>query len=262
MKLSVVLTDLDGTLLEPDGRLGREAAEAVARLRALGIPVVPLTSKTERELLEWLEILDAGRFGSFENGAGVVAPEGTEIHPRALPVERLRQVLERAAKGAGAEVRAIDEIPLHELAELTGLGGQDLEAALQRAYDLPFLPPVRGREGMRGALAGLEGVRLTEGGVFWHLTGAHDKGDCAQRIREKLARSGLVVGLGDAPNDASFLSMADLPVLVPGRKGLSPALRKAFPEARIAPGPCGEGWAAAVHAILEEAPDSGAPEAA
>ncbi len=50
MRIGSVLTDLDGTLLEHGGVLGDEARAAIARLRGLGVPVVPLTSKTEVEL--------------------------------------------------------------------------------------------------------------------------------------------------------------------------------------------------------------------
>jgi mannosyl-3-phosphoglycerate phosphatase len=250
--IAAVLTDLDGTLLQGDGSLGAEARKTVASLRMRGIPVVPLTSKTEAELREWVTTLDAGGFGSFENGAGVVTPEGTGIHPDVLRVARLREILEEVRRVTGVEAPWIREIPRPELAKLTGLTGRALEAAMRREYDLPFLPPASGKEKFRRVLESFEEIRLTAGGVFWHLTGPHDKADGARILLAKIARPGLIVGLGDAANDIGFLSIADVPVLVPGRSDVAPALRERFPRARIAPACAGAGWARAVEELFEE----------
>ena len=50
MKLRVVFSDLDGTMLEPDGSVREEVLAQVARLVRLGVPVCPVTSKTAAEL--------------------------------------------------------------------------------------------------------------------------------------------------------------------------------------------------------------------
>src|SRR5258706_2433166 len=86
MRIRAVLTDLDGTLLEPDGSLAPEAREALRELSQRGVPVVPLTSKTRRELADWLGVHDCGRYGSFEKRAGVLTPRGVEIAKGAPPV--------------------------------------------------------------------------------------------------------------------------------------------------------------------------------
>ena len=39
MRIAAVVTDLDGTLLEPDGSLGPEAHAALVRFAACGVPV-------------------------------------------------------------------------------------------------------------------------------------------------------------------------------------------------------------------------------
>ena len=46
MKVRAIFTDLDGTLLEPDGSLRAEAFAEIQRLNAGGIPVCLVTSKT------------------------------------------------------------------------------------------------------------------------------------------------------------------------------------------------------------------------
>ena len=41
----LVATDLDGTLLGPDGRVSRRTAEAIRSVRAAGVEVVPVTAR-------------------------------------------------------------------------------------------------------------------------------------------------------------------------------------------------------------------------
>ena len=114
---------------------------AVARLRALGVPVVPLTSKTEIELRALLPVLAAGGVGVFENGAGLVTPRGVEVDPAAVPVALLRQILADVARRRGIRIVPLDEMTDERLAALTGLGGNALAQARARVWDLPFLAP-------------------------------------------------------------------------------------------------------------------------
>jgi len=252
MRPSIVLTDLDGTLLEATGELGTGAAETVTRLRTLGVPVVPLTSKTEIELRGWLGVLASGGVGVFENGAGTVTPNGIDVHPAAVPLAGLRQILAGVARRRGVRVIPLDEMTDEALGALTGLRGAALAQARERAWDLPFLAPEGGGDALVEEIDGLPGVRLVRGGVFWHLSGRHDKADAVPGIRDVFGRSGPTVGLGDAPNDLQFLTAADVVVIVPRADGPDARLLSAFPRARIAPEPGGTGWAAAVSALLDD----------
>jgi len=253
MKISVLFTDLDGTLLEPDGRLGPRTAATVARLRALGVPIVPMTSKTESELRAWLQVLGAGGVGVFENGAGFVTPRGVEILPTAVPVALLRQVLATVALRRGLELVPLDDLPAERLAAMTGLAGDAADRARARVWDLPFLAPGGREDVLAEEIGGFPGVQLIRGGAFWHLSGRHDKADAVPRVRELFARPGSTVGLGDAPNDARFLAAVDVPVIVPGAAGPHEGLVAGLPRARLAPAQGGGGWAAAVDALLEDA---------
>jgi mannosyl-3-phosphoglycerate phosphatase len=253
MEIAVVFTDLDSTLLEPDGRLGTEAAEAIARLSAGRIPVVPLTSKTESELRAWLDVLGTGGVGVFENGAGIVTPEGVETLPGAVPLARLAETLSAVRRRLGQELVSLNELPEAELSARTGLAGEALRRSQTRAWDLPFLAPAGVEKALQTAFAEVPGVRLVRGGAFWHLCGNHDKGGAVPRIVALLARSGRTVGLGDAPNDAGFLAAVDAPIVVPGPSGPDPRLLAAVPRARVAPAPAGAGWAASIGALLREA---------
>jgi mannosyl-3-phosphoglycerate phosphatase len=266
----VIFTDLDGTLLEEDGSLSREAGAAVATLRARGIRVVPLTSKTRLELVRWLEVLDSGGAGAFENGAGILTagiPKAgipragdrkilrkeereAEILPAAVPLRELRLTLDALRRQTGLPLLSFEEIPDAEAARLTGLPteGGALARARAREFDLPFVAP----EGSGAALSSATlppRFRLVRGGRFWHLSGLHDKADAARRLVE-LLRPSRTIGLGDAPNDVAFLRIVDHPVLVPKKAGVDETLRAAFPDADVAPAPAGAGWSAAVRALV------------
>ncbi len=253
MRPAAVLTDLDGTLLEHGGVLGADARAAIADLRLLGIPVVPLTSKTEVELGELLAQLDLGGIGGFENGAGIVGPRGVEVSAKAMAVDLLDRHLTGLSGLLETPLTPVSELTTAEIRRITGLPEERIPAMLARRFGLPFLAPEGSEAGLVAAAARLPGVRLTRGGLFWHLSGDHGKEDAL----EHLLASGLVsrplAGFGDAPNDAGFLSRCDVAFLVPRRPGeVDAALAAAVPGGREARFPAGRGWAAAVGELLRE----------
>lgn len=255
VSVAAVLTDLDGTLLEHGGVLLPEARRAIRTARERGIPVVPLTSKTEVELRAFLADLDLGGIGGFENGGGVLGPDGIVVSEKALVLEALVERLEELARLSGFALRPATRMTTEELVRRTGLPESRIPGMLSRRFGLPFLAPDGAGEELDRAARRIPGTRLTRGGLFWHLSGDHGKEDAL----ETLLRSGLVArpvaGFGDAPNDAGFLARCDVAVLVPGPSGsVDPVLRAAVPGARIAPHPAGRGWAAVLDDLLREFP--------
>lgn len=253
MKPAAVLTDLDGTLLEHGGVLGAEARAAIARLRGLGIPVVPLTSKTEVELRALLADLDSGGTGSFENGAGIVSPAGVAISERAIPISGLGDRLAALGRLAGLPLTPVFVLPAAEIRRITGLPEERIPAMLARGFGLPFLAPEGAGSALAEAVREVPGVRLTRGGQFWHLSGDHGKEDALDLLVKAGAASRPFAGLGDAPNDAGFLARCEVAVLLPrATGGVDAALAAAVPGARVAPFPTGRGWAAALDELLAE----------
>lgn len=253
MRLAAVLTDLDGTLLDRGGVLGDAARAAVLALRRRSVPVVPLTSKTEVELRAFLAELDLGGLGSFENGAGVVSPRGTVVSGKAVPAAQLLARLAELARLSGLSLVPAAALSAAELRRLTGLAEEKLPAMLARGFGLPFLAPGGADGALTRAAAALPGLRLTRGGQFWHLSGEHGKEDAVGLLLDAALVSRPLAGLGDAPNDAGFLALCDAVVIVPREGGgADPALAAALPGARVAPAPTGQGWAAAVAALLAE----------
>jgi len=247
----VIFTDLDGTLLEEDGSLSKDARAALGSLGARGVRVVPLTSKTRLELARWLEELGGERWGSFENGAGLMTPSGAEVLPGALPVDRLRGILRDVRDETRLAIRSVEEMPDEELAERTGLPLPAIPMARAREFDLPFCAPEGAEEAISRALQRRPGTRLTKGDRFFHLLGRHDKADAVRRL-VGLLRPSRTIGLGDAPNDAGFLRIVDQAVLVPKKAGVDARLEAVLPDAAVAPAPGGAGWSVAVRALVPD----------
>jgi len=248
MKISVLFTDLDGTLLEPDGRLGPRTAATVARLRALGVPIVPMTSKTESELRAWLQVLGAGGVGVFENGAGFVTPRASRFfRPRFRSPSSGR--FSRRWPCAAARARPLDDLPAERLAAMTGLAGDAADRARARVWDLPSSRRPARRTCSRRR-SGIPGVQLVRGGAFWHLSGRHDKADAVPRVRELFARPGSTVGSATRRTTPGFSPRWTFRSSCPGR-GAARRSRRGPARARLAPAQGGGGWAAAVDALLE-----------
>ena len=253
MPAAAVLTDLDGTLLDRGGVLGAEARAAVARLREHGVPVVPLTSKTEVELRGFLAEHDLGGLGAFENGAGVVAPGGTLLSEKAVPIAELSAWLAEIARLSGLPLVPAAGLPVPEIRRVTGLPEEKVAGMLARGFDLPFLAPEAAEGALARAAAARPGLRLTRGGQFWHLSGDHGKEDAVELLLRARLVSRPLLGLGDAPNDQGFLGRCDVAVLVPREPGsVDPVLAAALPGTRVAPFPGGAGWAESVAALLAE----------
>lgn len=251
MRIRAVLTDLDGTLLEPDGRLGAEARAALDELAGAGVPVLPVTSKTAAEVGWLLGQLGLAGPAGFENGAGVLGRDGNaRLLPAAVPVELLRHVAERLRTATGAPIRSIEELEDAELAAITGLVGEELERARRRQATLPLVVDERWDESLRCAKP--PEVVLVRGNRFLHLQGRHAKADVVPELLAAVPGEGMVVACGDAPNDIELLRTGNVAVIVPSRHGANARLRAALPEARLAPAAHGRGWALAVLALLEE----------
>lgn len=73
----LVATDLDGTLLSPDGAVSDRSIAAAQRARAAGIHVVPVTGRRPQSTWRLAEIAGLGPLGVCANGAVVTELDGS-----------------------------------------------------------------------------------------------------------------------------------------------------------------------------------------
>ncbi len=253
MKIRAIFTDLDGTLLEPDGSLRAEASAEIENLTAGGVPVCLVTSKTPAEVVALLAQLRLATPAGFENGAGVVLADGSMVlDSAAIPVADLRHEARRLRARCGAPFRTLDELDDEELRSITELPGSVLAKMRDRQATLPIVVASKWDESLRASLPVRPRMRLLRGNRFLHLQGDHDKTSVIKVLLSRLPpRDGVVVSFGDSPNDLELLAGAGIAVIVPSAAGPSPELLLKVPGARVAPSPHGRGWAIAVREIVE-----------
>lgn len=284
----MVFTDLDGTLLDAATYSWAQAASALEVLQTRGVPVCLVSSKTYAEIIHIHGQLRLTAPFVTENGGGMflppdLAPEVKEFLCEATPglpkrkdggllvslgadYASLTQSLKGISIETGADIEGFSDMTAERTAYLTGLSLEDSLKARARDFDEPFLIHNRTPELEKAVAAAATRIGLTavQGGRFFHLMGNADKGHAVSHITAAYRRvygHFVTIGLGDGPNDYSFLKVVDLPVLV-GRafaetSELVPEpLRKKI-RAEQAPGPMG--WRRSVFAILNEIDRSSPP---
>jgi mannosyl-3-phosphoglycerate phosphatase len=197
---TIVITDLDGCLLDPATYAWEPHREAMEDLRRRGVPVVFCTSKTRAET----EALrrETGNADPFivENGGAVVT--GARTIALGIPYAELLLGFDRLKSRVGA--RGFSDMTAEDIARECGLTLERARLARQREWDEPFTCP-----GDPTAAAVELGFRCSRGARFWHLHGDTDKG---KAIRALLRETGpaRTVGIGDSMLDLHLLEACDV----------------------------------------------------
>ena len=266
----LVVTDLDGTLLDEDTYDVSPARPALDALRVHRIALVLCSSKTRAEMESLAGDLDLETPLIVENGGALVIPAGDlaalppgahrdgdrMVVPLGCPRHELLAALPNVAGSAGVAVRPLAAMSADELTALTGLSPEAAAQAQRREWDEPFVIETEadpGTDARLEAAARRHGMRVTRGGRFHHLTGSTDKGEAVRALLRLLPLDphGRTVGLGDAANDLPMLQAVDRPIVMPRRGGrIDATLAAALPGAERARAAGPGGWAAAVLDVL------------
>jgi mannosyl-3-phosphoglycerate phosphatase len=263
----VVFSDLDATLLDHRTYSFEPARPALRLLQEKKIPLILCSSKTRAEIEPIRSALANTDPFISENGGAVFIPEGyfaTGLPPArrksgyhvlefGTPYGRLREVISELQGRLPGQIRGFGDLAAGEVAELTGLSESEAALAKDREYDEPFLLSEPASLGTINEVVQAAGLKMTQGGRFFHLIGDNDKGKAVRLLRtiyEKAeGRSLKTIGLGDSPNDLPLLENVDFPVLVQKPGGCyDPSIR--LSRLIRAPGKGPEGWGAAVLDLL------------
>ena len=257
----LVITDMDGTLLDHHTYSFEHAKPALDTLRRRRIPVVLCTSKTRAEVEVWRGLLGNNDPFIVENGGAVFIPsgylpfpvssaqtvEGYDVLQLGTPYSTLVAALGEAARDSGCRVRGFSDMTVREVAETCGMNVEEATLAKRRDYDEPFLIRDSNRAGVLLAAIEKRGLHWTRGGRFHHIIGENDKAKAVELLvsfYQELDPLLITIGLGDGPNDVSFLLNVDIPILI--RTPRVEQLRAAVPRARISQRSGPRGWNQAV----------------
>ena len=236
MRRIIVLTDLDGSLLDAVGYSFDAAKDALSAIRQFAAALIFVSSKTRAEMEPLRLRLNHLHPFIVENGGALYVPKGYfpfdidaatpagnyDVLALGTPYPRLRAALKEIGRELGYRLQGLGDCSIEEVVRLTGLSTAEACLAAQREFDEPFV--VEGKEitwsRLQKAAAAL-GLQCTRGGRFYHLMGPHDKGIACRRLMEwyqRLAREVgdhlVTIGIGDSLNDLPLLAAVDYPILV------------------------------------------------
>ena len=264
----VVVSGIDGGLLDPVTKDYDPARPAIATLARLGVPLVLCSSRPRAEVELVSRLFGLGAPMIVENGAALIVPDGHlphgvpggrwdgECHVLQLgpPRERLREALAEVAAAAGVEIRAATDLHPGERFHGGGLAGLLGRASRGREHTEPFLLE---REEDAVALAReaeARGLHVARGESLFFLCGGADKGLAVRTLLSLYEREGRLpkaIALGTWQVDLPMLRAVHRPVLLPRPDGtVEPCLLAALPHAERAPRGGPEGWNDAVLAVL------------
>ena len=218
----MIVTDLDGSLLDHHDYNWDAASAWLARLKQQQVPLVLCSSKTAAEIIPLQKRLGiAGSPFIAENGARVVL--GGDPAPAQEPnadYQALCQILHSLQ--AQFRFNGFNEFSDAEVARFTGLSlAEASQSRLREASEvLLWRDDELQLDAFRAALAQHQLV-LTQGGRFWHVMPAGcGKGVALAQLQQHLAQqeghARTTLGLGDGPNDVPMLERVDYAVVIKG----------------------------------------------
>ncbi|MBS0169753.1 MAG: HAD-IIB family hydrolase [Nitrospira sp.] len=277
MRRILVLTDLDGSLLDTTTYSYEPAREALALLEQLGAALILVSSKTRSEMEPLRRRLHNSSPFIVENGGALFIPrgifpfpleqasirDGYEVVELGTAYTGLRAALNRIRQELGGRLRGFGDLSIQEVAQLTGLSADEARLATQREYDEPFVVEGDGISwDQLEAAVERQGLRCTRGGRFYHVMGANDKGLASTRLiswyrraAEQKGEEVVTIGLGDSLNDRPMLAVADYPILIQKPDGsYDPEVQ--LPHLIRADGVGPVGWNRSLSALLYRLSDS------
>ncbi|WP_339735113.1 HAD-IIB family hydrolase [uncultured Gimesia sp.] len=266
----VVMTDLDGTLLDHDTYSYAPAVPVMERLKSEGIPLILNTSKTAAELNALREELQNSDPYVVENGSAIYVPSGyfaakpdeiaqkpgNEMHVLGALRTDILPIIQKIRTDEKFLFTGFADMEVAEVIAYTGLSETAATQAATREFSEPLIWQDSAHQLRKfEALIANHGLRLLKGGRFVHVIGACDKGKCLHWLRERFTCSSGVqpvfVALGDSQNDVAMLNAADIAVIVRSSHQKPPDLEKQS-SVIITEETGPQGWANALTQILDE----------
>jgi mannosyl-3-phosphoglycerate phosphatase len=238
----IIFTDLDGTLLNQDDYDYQAALPVLCQLKEEEIPVIPVTSKTRAEV----EILrtEIGLSDPFivENGSGIFLPKNDsrfkltdtkikgEYHLKQLGCDypEARDGLKKLSQTLGCPLQGFGDLTAEDITKLTGLPVAKSKLAKTRDFTEPFVtPPNFTRDEITNA-AIKNSFKVVVGDRFSHLIGINSgKGKAINWLMDNYQfkdEKTITIGLGNSPNDLEMLENVQIPLVIPGKKGVNQSL--------------------------------------
>ena len=260
----IVVTDLDGTLLDHQTYKFTPALDAIKELRQQEIPIILNSSKTQAEISEIKRELDNQEPFVCENGGvlcGIspqpdISENTKELDiqylgiPRVQFLDSLRSIKEKLQ----LNYKEFANATVDDVVRWTGLTASDAQKAMQREATEPLLwqDTELALSNFQQELKELK-LQCVKGGRFYHVMGLFNKASCFPKLKEYYSQRWQeevgVIALGDSPNDLPMLEQANHAVVIPSIKGNNLQLKHSSVFLATQPGPYG--WQEGIDFLLK-----------
>ncbi len=225
--IRLVVTDLDDTLLDDQGRLPKENVAALRAAAERGATVTVATGRMTAAALPFVQKLGVQAPVIFYNGALVYDPaQNRTIYERSIPLELARQILRRAEE-LGLYIQYFDRNGYYfakhcayarVYGNLIGVSGTETGVPLsewisESAMKLLIVTKEEERDGVCERLRREFGDRVhvmgTRRGFIEFVAEGVDKGEALRALAAELgAERAEVAAFGDAQNDVGMIEWA------------------------------------------------------
>ena len=273
----LVVSDIDGGLLEPGTRSPADAETALDFLAARGIPLVINSGGTRAEIERLQHTLQMHMPFISEQGSALFLPHGFPlVPPRARPAvggdviefgkpyHHVVDTLRTTSHELQVELVSFADLSIDEAARELGVGASHAQLAKLREYTEPFRILYDGEATRSRLFKALRrrGIRCWPTNTMQadlkgpsrsrhHLaTGTPDRSESLRTLSSVWKQAWgdhVIVGVGDSEDDVSWLRYVDVAVIVraDGADVAARALSK-LPTARVTKETGRQGWTEAV----------------
>ncbi|MCB1688916.1 MAG: HAD-IIB family hydrolase [Halioglobus sp.] len=224
----MVISDLDGSLLDHHSYSFVAALPVVEALERLGIPLILASSKTAAEIIALRAALGNTHPFIVENGAAIYVPthslpaQPTDtrvqgdywVYEMAPPRSQWLTLLAALAKEFPDEFVSFYSAGVTGIIEMTGLSAEAAQAANERCYSEPvkWLGSAQ-REAIFRRSLGDAGATVIRGGRFLSVSASCDKGKALRWLRAQYQAHSPGddvddLAIGDSENDLPMLEAA------------------------------------------------------
>ena len=220
----IIFTDLDGSLLHRDNFKFDEIKDYIKNLIDNEIIIIPNTSKTEKEIEEFIKELGSdlpfiSENGSSISGLNLINPN----FPKKIILSRNKEELikifdSKVPEYLKTKCKFISDMNSKQQNSILGLHNNDLKNALNRKYTIPLL--FDGDKIEKNKLLKIlksSSLTMQEGGRVLNLGDNTDKVKSMNqviKIYKKVESKIKVIAVGDNFNDLDMLRNCDIPCLV------------------------------------------------
>ncbi len=224
-KQIIIFTDLDGSLLDKDTFRFDEIEDYFRELISIGIKIIPNSSKTESELLDFNKLNNLNLSFISENGSSI---QGLNLIHSNLPekvslsrsVDQIYSIYnENIPYHLKHKITFILKLNSKEQQEIFGLPLDKMMLALNRNYSLPI--QFNGNEIEKNEFIQImnnAGLTVQTGGRVMNICDNVNKSKAMSKalelIRKKLDEEIITIGVGDNENDIEMIKQSNYPCLV------------------------------------------------